>query len=223
MFVFYRSRMFLLRSSTAINLLLAMHLSNWRNLTNSWANRFIFSTRDPKFVSKSNWVGHVNYIGFHLQQKVEGAAFSDDKEPLWSTNFKRSIASILQVDLSGINNYIYSDKEVVPLLPITDQVFIFPFEIFLFSYPCTENAKSTTTPRLWVRTSTVWQSIGTWIRAQSCHWVDGGLLSICPHVPEEDSRYNELIISFFPLLFCWWKHIERFFFFFFCVFVLLHG
>lgn len=49
----YRSRMFLWRSSMGKNLLrLAMHLSNWRNLTNSWANRFIFSTRDPKFVSK---------------------------------------------------------------------------------------------------------------------------------------------------------------------------
>jgi hypothetical protein len=54
----------------------------------------------------------LNHIDSLLQQKVEGAAFPDDKEPLWSTNFKRSIASILQVDLSGINNYIYSDKEV---------------------------------------------------------------------------------------------------------------
>ncbi|XP_046463734.1 uncharacterized protein LOC124209680 [Daphnia pulex] len=51
---------------------------------------------------------HLLYSG----SKVEGAAFPDDKEPLWSTNFKRSIASILQVDLSGINNYIYSDKEL---------------------------------------------------------------------------------------------------------------
>ncbi len=192
--------MFLWRSSTEINLL-AMYLSNWRNLTNSWANRFIFSTRDPKFVFKIKVGRSFESYWSHLQQKVEGAAFSDDKEPLWSTNFKRSIASILQVDLSGINNYIYSDKEVLSFLPkyrpASFNLFLWNFS--LFSYRCTENAKSTTTPRLWVRTSTVWQSIGTWIRAQSCHWDDGGLLSICPHVPEEDSRYNELIIlSLFP-------------------------
>jgi hypothetical protein len=75
----------------------------------------------------------LNHIDSLLQQKVEGAAFPDDKEPLWSTNFKRSIASILQVDLSGINNYIYSDKEVVlSFFPIIGPiVFIFfPFEMF---------------------------------------------------------------------------------------------
>lgn len=131
----YRSRMFLWRWSMGKNLLrLAIHISNWRNLTNSWANRFIFSTRDPKFVTKiKKWKGHLNHIDSLLQQKVEGAAFPDDKEPLWSTNFKRSIASILQVDLSGINNYIYSDKEVVlSFFPIIGPiVFIFfPFEMF---------------------------------------------------------------------------------------------
>lgn len=88
------------------------------------------------FFSKSKWKGHLIHIDSHLQQKVEGAAFSDDKEPLWSTNFKRSIASILQVDLSGINNYIYSDKEVYLLsfLPIIGPSFyLFSFEMFPFS------------------------------------------------------------------------------------------
>lgn len=51
---------------------------------------------------------HLLYSG----SKVGAAAFLDDKEPLWSTNFKRSISSILQVDLSGINNRIYTDHEL---------------------------------------------------------------------------------------------------------------
>lgn len=44
---------------------------------------------------------------------MEAAAFPDDKEPLWSTNFKRSISSVLQIDLSGIDNRIYTDHEVI--------------------------------------------------------------------------------------------------------------
>ena len=78
---------------------------------------------------KFKWKGHLNHIEFHLQQKVEAAAFPDDKEPLWSTNFKRSISSILQVDLSGINNYVYSDKEVFCLLP----TYYYKTSLYLFS------------------------------------------------------------------------------------------
>lgn len=52
--------------------------------------------------------------------KVEAAGFPDDNEPLWSTNFKRSIASLLQVELrsageAGVDNQIYTNREVIAL------------------------------------------------------------------------------------------------------------
>lgn len=83
---------------------------------------------------KFKWKGHLNHIEFHLQQKVEAAAFPDDKEPLWSTNFKRSISSILQVDLSGMNNYIYSDKEVISLFTTYYYYYVFIFFLWNFSF-----------------------------------------------------------------------------------------
>lgn len=53
-------------------------------------------------------------------RKVEAAGFPDDNEPLWSTNFKRSIASLMQVELrsvgeaaGGVDNQIYIDQEVI--------------------------------------------------------------------------------------------------------------
>lgn len=53
-------------------------------------------------------------------RKVEAAGFPDDNEPLWSTNFKRSIASLMQVELrsvgeaaGGVDNQIYTDREVI--------------------------------------------------------------------------------------------------------------
>ena len=95
------------------------------------------------FFIKSYPNQQLNFCCVYCVFKVVGAAFSDN-DVLWSTNFKRSIASLFQGQ-RRTSDSVYTDREAIQLCLIFS--FLFPnqwtsYLCVVNSYPCTVTVRS---------------------------------------------------------------------------------